>query len=148
MEIDITFEIIKNMEKIFIQNQDSTGTVNSGILVVSTHTISDSTSNSNYEIMVVNADYDSISNHENSTRTGFPVTESLSRTGILVFDSFVGSYIVVAQSDAIVSLSSTFLGNHVSHLVEMINQQDGWFAIAITKQNENSIYDGLYQIFY
>jgi len=125
------------MEKIFIQNQNSTGAVNCGILVISSETVSVGTVSC--EIATVKVEYDSISNQEDATSCGAPVAEKLSTTGIISPSDYIGSYIT--------SFIGGSLGDTADFLVDQIKSQNSWFAIRITNQNENSIYRIIYQVF-
>ena len=127
---------MENLEKILIQNKDSTSTVNCGILVISSETVSVGTTNC--EIATVKVEYDSISNQEYATSCGVPVAEKLSTTGVISPSDYIGSYITSFVGG---SLSAT-----ADFLVDQIRSQNNWFAIRITNQNENSIYKIIYQV--
>lgn len=124
------------MEKIFIQNQDSTGTINCGILVVSSQTVSDSINN--YTKATVKPEYDSISNQENATSTGTPLADKLSTTGVIFLSGYIGEYVT-----SFVDVSTK---NTTNLLVKQINLQDDWFAVGLTEQNKNLIYEIIYKI--
>ncbi len=125
------------MEKIFIQNQNlTTGTVDCGVLIISSETISVGTVSC--EIATVKVECDSISNQEYATSCGVPVAEKLSTTGVISPSDYIGSYITSFVGG---SLSAT-----ADFLVDQIRSQNNWFAIRITNQNENSIYRIIYQI--
>ncbi len=119
------------MEKIFLQNQNSTGVINYGVLAVSSETLSHSTNN--YEIAIVKVEYDSISNQEYATNVGTSIAEKLSSAGIISSSSYFGNYV------------TSFIGGSLStttdFLIVQINLQNDWFALRITKQNENIIYE-------
>ena len=125
------------MEKIFIQNQNSTtGTADCSVLVISSETVSDGTISC--EIATVKVEYDSISNQGHATSCGTPIAEKLSTTGIINQSDYIGSYITSFVEG---SLSAT-----ADFLVDQIKSQNNWFAIRITNQNENLIYKIIYQV--
>lgn len=126
------------MEKIFIQNQNSTtGTVDCGILVISSETISVGTVSC--EIATVKVEYDSVSNQEYATSCGAPVAEKLSTTGVISLSDYIGNYYIASFSNSSLDATADFL-------VTQINSQNNWFAIRISNQNQNSIYRIIYQI--
>lgn len=117
------------MEKIFLQNQNSTGVINYGILAVSSETLSHGTNN--YEIVMVKVEYDSISNQQYAINVGTPIAEKLSSTGIITLSDYVGNYVASFVGG---SLSTT-----TDSLVCQINLQNDWFALRIQNKTKYNL---------
>src|ERR1700722_13671907 len=117
------------MERIFYQNQtgNSTGSGNSGVLIVSWQTLS--LENESVTLAVVSVECDSRSSSEYATCTGAPLLDDLARTGVVTSSVFVDGFVVTNSS-------SIDLQTVVSNLVESINRQENWYATCIISQTE------------
>ncbi len=122
------------MERIFYQNQNngSTGSVNSGVLVLSYQSITSGPETA--VVVVASASYDYRSCGEYAESTGAPLLEDLAKTGSLTWVSPLSSHVVVSATSDTLSVTA-------SNLVLEINRYENWFATLVTPQNEQAITD-------